>query len=82
MPPACSVIIPVYEDPGYLAAALDSVVAQTVADWEAIVVDDGSSVDHATSVIAGLGDDRIRLNRHAENRGLSAARNTAIREAR
>jgi glycosyltransferase involved in cell wall biosynthesis len=69
-----SVIIPAYNPGEYLKTALESVVAQTFTDWEAIVVDDGSEEDIQQHLPA---DDRIRLVRQ-ENRGLSAARNRGI----
>lgn len=76
-PPAVSVIVPVYNPGPHLAEALDSLLAQTWTDWEAVVVDDGSTED--LRWIARL-DPRIRLLRQA-NQGVSAARNTAIKEA-
>ena len=81
MSASCSVIVPVYNDPGYLAQALASVRAQDFEDWEAIVVDDGSDDNGAKTLVENLGDQRIRYIRHAANRGLSAARNTGIRDA-
>jgi glycosyltransferase involved in cell wall biosynthesis len=82
MSPACSIIVPVYDDRGYLADALASVVAQTRDDWECVVVDDGSATDAAAKAVADVGDARVRLVRHEVNRGLAAARNTGIRAAR
>lgn len=81
MPPTCSIIIPVYDDQGYLEAALDSVMRQTVSTWEAIVVDDGSPAPSAADVVDRLNDPRVRLLTHERNRGLAAARNTGIRAA-
>lgn len=81
MVPDVSIIIPVFNDPGYLAESLASVLAQTLGSWEAIVVDDGSATGGAAAVVATLGDSRFRLLRHGENRGLAAARNTGIRGA-
>ena len=80
--PLVSVIIPCYRQAEYLPEALDSVMAQTYAEWEAIVVDDGSPDD--TAGVAGRyagADGRIRLVR-TENGGVSAARNVGLREAR
>lgn len=81
MVPDVSIIIPVFNDPGYLAEALASVLAQTLGSWEAVVVDDGSTTGGAAAVVASVGDARLRLLRHDENRGLAAARNTGIRAA-
>jgi glycosyltransferase involved in cell wall biosynthesis len=73
-----SIIIPAYNASTTLEEALDSVVAQTVPDWEAIIVNDGST--DATAKIAGsfaAKNGRIHvINR--TNGGESAARNTGI----
>jgi glycosyltransferase involved in cell wall biosynthesis len=80
--PVVSVVIPSYnQPPGFLRECLQSVHRQTFENWEAIVVDDASAVPHVESVIAELGDPRIRLLRHARNRGEGAARNTGISAA-
>ncbi|MDQ2828890.1 MAG: glycosyltransferase [Chloroflexota bacterium] len=43
--PAVSVLMPTYGHAPFIRRALDSLVAQTVADWELIIVDDGSPDD-------------------------------------
>ncbi len=82
--PAVTVIIPCYNHGRYLPASIASVVAQTYPDWEIVVVDDGSTDDTATiasAEIARYPQHAIRLVRQ-RNQGLSASRNTGIREAR
>lgn len=74
--PQVSVIIPSYNHAGYLPSAIQSILAQTFADWEAIIVDDGSTDDTPETVIQFV-DSRIRYI-YQENRGLSGARNTGI----
>ncbi len=76
-----SVIVPVYNGRAYIGAALESLRAQTYADWEALVVDDGST-DGSAEIVRGFGrgDARIALHQQA-NRGLPAARNAGIRRA-
>jgi glycosyltransferase involved in cell wall biosynthesis len=80
-PPKVSVITPLYNSSAFIRATLDSLRAQTCADWESILVDDGSTDDTAEAVGPYLEDARFRLIRQ-ENRGIAGARNTAIREAR
>lgn len=76
--PTISVIIPVFNNEAYLAEAIESVIAQTIAPFEIIVVDDGSTdgcADLAKKFIP-----QIRLLRQS-NKGISAARNTGIKAA-
>jgi glycosyltransferase involved in cell wall biosynthesis len=71
-----SVVVTAHNLAKYLPAALDSVIAQTLTDWECIVVDDWSN--DGTSTIArdyGARDNRIRLVSTPENLKLSGARN-------
>lgn len=77
--PEVSVIIPCYNHDHYLPHAVNSVLAQIFGDWEAIIVDDGST-DNTREVASQFTDPRIRYI-YQENRGLSAARNTGIRAA-
>ncbi len=77
-----SVIIPCYNHGRYLPDALDSVLAQTHTDWEAIVVDDGST-DDTQSVAQGYVERDTRVQYvYQPNAGLSAARNAGIGVAR
>lgn len=78
--PAVSVLIPAHDVAGFLGDALDSLLAQTLPDWEAVVVDDGSR-DGTAEVAQARPDPRIRLLRQAQA-GVSAARNRAIAAAR
>ncbi len=69
------IVIPAYNRERYLAATLESVLAQTVTNWEIVIVDDGST--DCTAAIAEEfveRDSRIHLIRQA-NVGISAARN-------
>lgn len=77
--PLFSAIIPTYNRAGFLPAAIESIVGQTMRDCEIIVVDDGS-VDDTPAVVRSFGE-RVRAVRQ-ENRGVSAARNAGIRLAR
>lgn len=73
-----SVIIPLYNKAPYVAKAIGSVLAQTFADYELVVVDDGSrdeSAAIASQVI--IGHDNCHLIRQ-ENAGVSVARNNGV----
>ena len=78
--PVVSVIIPAYNRAATLPRAIASVRAQDFSDWELILVDDGSRDASAEAALA-CGDPRVRVIRHAVNRGAPAARNTGIKEA-
>lgn len=80
MTPRVSVIVPLYNKAPFVRRALDSIAAQTFADFEAIVVDDGST-DGGARVVAEYGDVRFRLVAQ-RNAGPGAARNHGAREAR
>lgn len=74
-----SVIIPAHNQAAFIGAAIDSVMSQSEADWECIVVDDGSSDDTGS-----VTEDRIRRDRRIRlvsqpNAGPSAARNLGLR---
>jgi glycosyltransferase involved in cell wall biosynthesis len=78
--PVVSVVIPCYGQAEYLTEAVESVVGQTFADWEIVIVDDGSRDDTdtvAATLIAAHPDRRIRRLGQA-NAGLAAARNAGI----
>jgi len=77
--PIISVIIPAYNQSRYLSQAVQSVLAQSLADWEMVIIDDGST-DDTRAVALSIIDPRIHYI-YQENRGLSAARNTGIRHS-
>ncbi len=78
--PLVSVIMPVYNVEAYVADAVRSVLAQTLKDFELIIVDD-SGQDRSMAICEAFWDERIRIARQ-QNRGLAGARNTGIRYAR
>ncbi|MGC9504485.1 glycosyltransferase family 2 protein [Baaleninema sp.] len=79
--PTVSIVVPSYNRGYILDRAIESVLAQTVADWELIVVDDGSQ-DNTKQVVEQFGDSRIHYLRHHPNQGVCAARNTGIEAAK
>lgn len=81
MPPIVSVLMPTYRQGHFLARAVGSLLAQTFADWELVVVDDGSPDDTAAE-LARFDDPRITSHRFERNRGLGEALTEAGRRAR
>jgi glycosyltransferase involved in cell wall biosynthesis len=79
--PYVSVVVPTRNRSRLLALTLRSILWQTDVALDVIVVDDGST-DDTPRVVAGLGDGRLRLLRHAMPHGVSAARNRGIADAR
>ncbi|MDR1734338.1 MAG: glycosyltransferase [Oscillospiraceae bacterium] len=76
-----SVIVPIYNAAGFLPACVGSVLGQACADWELLLVDDGSSDGSAELCDRYAGaDTRIRAV-HQSNAGVSAARNAGLRAA-
>jgi len=79
--PKVSVVIPVYNRARYIGQAIDSILAQSLRDFELIVVDDGST-DGTPEAVEKIGDPRIRLVRSPENLGIPQTRNRGLQEAR
>jgi glycosyltransferase involved in cell wall biosynthesis len=78
--PRVSVLIPAYNSSPLIAQAVDSALAQTVADVEVIVSDDGST-EPVSRLLAPIQDSRLRVIRSPRNRGISSARNLALEAA-
>ena len=75
MAPDISILVPVYNTAKYLPACLDSVLSQSMPDFEIIVVNDAST-DNSPEILAEYAakDSRIRVINHECNKGLLAAR--------
>lgn len=82
MTPELSIIVPVYNVGSYLHECIDSILAQTFADFELIIVDDGST-DGSAEICDGYAakDSRIRVI-HKDNGGVVSARKAGIQAAR
>ena len=78
--PDVSVVIPLYNKGPLIARALNSVLVQTIQNFEVIVVDDGST-DNGAMVVRDFDDPRILMIQQ-ENLGVSAARNKGAEAAR
>jgi len=79
--PTVSVIIPGYNGEAWLGETLASLGAQTLTDWEAIVVDD-CSADGTRELVRNWPDGRVRLIENAENGGPVRTRNRGVAAAR
>lgn len=80
--PCVSVLMPTFEQCAFLPRALSSLQCQSYSHWELIVVDDGSRDDTREVLQPYLADPRIRCIHLHENRGLGAALNIAMKQAR
>ena len=79
--PVVSVIITAYNRERVIAEAMRSIFRQTLADFELIIVDDGST-DETAAAVQSFADPRVRLLRHETNRGIPSARNSGLDAAR
>src|SRR5436309_795558 len=80
--PFFSVLVPTYNQAHYVGQALDSLIGQSDPDWEAIVVNDGSTDGTAGILEAHRATDpRIRVI-HKQNGGTGSALNEGLRHAR
>lgn len=82
MPPAISILMPVRDAAGTVAAAIESIRAQTLADWELVIVDDGSQ-DGTSEILAHHAalDRRILVHRRPP-RGIAEALQSGCAECR
>lgn len=76
--PKVSVITPAYNVAPYIGQCIESVQAQTLKDWEMIIVDDASPDETTPVVEKYLNDPRIRYLRNEHNRGAGYTRNRAL----
>lgn len=79
--PFFSVLVSAYNRGGEVERCIRSCTAQTFEDLEIVVVDDGST-DETGDVLAALEEPRLHVVRHERNRGISAARASAVNHAR
>ena len=76
--PKISIIVPVYNTEKYLRPCLDSILAQTFTDFEAILVDDGSKDQSGIICDEYAAKDNRFVVVHKQNGGVAKARNTAL----
>lgn len=80
--PRITVAMSVYNNGPYVGAAIDSILAQTFADFEFLIVNDGSTDDSAAVIDARAATDRRIRVIHQDNRGFIASLNRMLAEAR
>ncbi|HEX2282707.1 MAG TPA: glycosyltransferase family 2 protein, partial [Thermomicrobiales bacterium] len=78
VPPRVSVVMPTFKQARFLRRAVDSLLTQSLTDWELIVVDDGSPDDTRAILAPFLDDSRIRGIRFDTNHGLGCALNAGL----
>lgn len=79
--PLVSALIPTYDRAEFLPGAVESVLGQTHDEMEVVVCDDGSTDGTSEVLAAFAADDRVRVVRHEQNRGVAAAFNSAAAAA-
>src|SRR5689334_1116166 len=78
--PLISVLVTTYNHDRFIGAAIESILAQTLGDFEAVVIDDGST-GATGNVVRSFSDPRIRYL-HQPNQGPSVATTTAVAACR
>ena len=74
-----SIIVPIYNSEKYLEKCISSILAQTISNFELIVVDDGST-DNSKNIIKSFNDNRIKYI-YSKHFGVSSARNIGLKKA-
>lgn len=77
LPPAVTVLMPVYNAEKYLREAIESVLLQSFADFEFLIINDAST-DTSVDIIQSFSDPRIKLVENERNLGISATLNKGI----
>ena len=77
-----SVIMPSFNTAKFISETIESVLAQTYANWELIIVDDCSTDNTDEVVKPFLTDKRIKYLKNKKNSGAAVSRNYALREAK
>ena len=78
--PLVSIIMPTYNRAGYILETIESIRNQTYANWELIIVDDGSD-DNTEEIVAGLQDPRIKFYREQKTGNGSRLKNIGLKKA-
>ena len=78
--PLVTVLLSVYNDLAFLPQAVGSILCQSLADFELLVIDDGSA-DGCADYLRRLSDPRLRIVRNAINLGLTRSLNIGLEQA-
>ncbi|WP_293895290.1 glycosyltransferase family A protein [Flavobacterium sp.] len=81
MSPIFSIVIPLYNKEKFVLNALQSVFNQTFENYEILIVEDAST-DKSLDVILNIKSEKVIIIKHVSNKGLSAARNTGVKNAK
>ncbi|WP_273566615.1 glycosyltransferase family 2 protein [Maribacter halichondriae] len=79
--PVLTVVMPIYNGERYVGEAIDSILRQTFADFELIIINDGST-DGSLDIIKSYQDNRIRIINNIKNQGIPYNRNLGLKEAK
>ncbi|MEI7620362.1 MAG: glycosyltransferase [Candidatus Falkowbacteria bacterium] len=79
--PRVSIILPVYNAAAYVAGAVKSVLNQSFADFELVIINDGST-DNSLEIVKGFKDDRIKIVENEINLGLQLTLNKGLKLSR
>ncbi|MGK0426946.1 MAG: glycosyltransferase involved in cell wall biosynthesis [Ulvibacter sp.] len=79
--PRFSVVIPLYNKENFIENTMLSLLSQTFSDFEVLIVND-CSTDASEEIVKRFNDRRIQIIQHPINKGLSASRNTGIKNAK
>jgi glycosyltransferase involved in cell wall biosynthesis len=79
--PAVTVLMPIYNGAHFLREAIESILCQSFADFEFLIIDDGST-DESMAIVRSYTDHRIRLESNGTNMGLVETLNRGMRLAR
>jgi glycosyltransferase involved in cell wall biosynthesis len=80
--PTFSIVITTYNRARIVCRCIDACLAQSFADFEIVVVDDGSADDTAAVLAERYDDPRLRLIAHEANRGINPSRHTGVADAK
>ncbi len=82
MKPLISVVMPTYNSEKYVAEAAESILKQTLGDFEFLIVNEYGSNDATVDIINAFHDPRVRIVQNTERLGIAASLNEGVRQAK